>query len=236
MRLSVYSYNRSTKSRLWKRFRGLPILTILLLFSMTLQGCNIGLIMGYLIGGPPSVDPEFDLTTNLSMTDKGIKVAVICTAPKNMKLEYTEIDTSLMKAVAARLYEHNIKVIDPEKITAWLDEHPEWDKPQELGKDLDATYVIYIDLSKFSLYEKGAQDLYRGRAEAMISVIEMDDEGEGEKIFTKSILSQYPYAISRSTQDISYTKFKREYRAHLSDIIGRLFYEQYNGDDFDAAT
>lgn len=194
------------------------------------------MIMGYLVGGPPSVDPEFDTTTNLSMTDKGVKVAVICTAPKNMKSEHPEIHTSIIKAVSARLHEHSIKVIDPEKIVAWLDEHPEWDKPQELGKDLDATYVIYIDLSKFNLYEKGNQDNYRGRAEAMISVIEMDEEGEGEKIFTKSILSQFPYAVSRSAQDISYTKFKREYRAHLSDIIGRLFYEYYNGDDFDAAT
>ncbi len=227
---------KQKSSSMWRPFRFAPLLMFSLTITIMLQGCNVVTIVGYLIGGPPSVEPDFDKETTLSMTDKDVKVAIICVAPTSIKWDFDEIDRDLANAVAARLVSHQIKLVDPNKVQVWLDKHPEWDKPQELGKDLDATYVIYIDLSKFSLYENDSHMLYRGRAEAMVSVYEMDEDGDGEKIYSKNITSEFPHAIPRATQDISFTKFKKEYRAHLSDVIGRLFYEYYNGDDFDAAT
>ena len=209
-----------------------------LLLSSLLQGCNMGTIvgLGYLIGGPPSVEPNFDEMTGLSMTAKDVTVAVVCYAPNDLKWDFSEVDYEVMKFVSNRLFTHHIKVMDSAVVHAWLDEHPNWDKPEEIGAAFDATYVVYIDLNKFSLYEKGSQNLYRGRAEAMVSVFEMDDDGTGEKIYSKDITSAFPTAIPRSTQDITYSRFKREYLEVLSEEIGRLFYEYYNGDDMNNST
>jgi hypothetical protein len=117
-------------------------------------------------------------------------------------------------------------------VRAWLDQHDDWDRPEEIGEAFQCKYVVYIDLLSFSLYEEGSSQLYRGRAEAVVSVTEVDKEsGDGEKIFSKEVLSRFPIHAPRSTAEVTYSSFKREYLSRLSEEVGRLFYEHYNGDD-----
>ena len=56
----------------------LRIYAALLLLPLALTGCLKPLIFwGYLLGGPPSIEPDFDLMTKKSMTDKEATVAVV---------------------------------------------------------------------------------------------------------------------------------------------------------------
>ncbi len=199
-------------------------------------GCNYVVLLGYLIGGPPSIQPDFDAETGESLTEKGVVAAVVCFAPLEIKDAFHDVDRELAKYVAYRLRQHHIDVIDPDRVAAWLDENPDWDTPEEVGAALQATHVIYIDLQNYSLFEKNSATLYRGRAEGLVSVVRMDADGEGERIFSKEIISQYPLRVPRSTRDVSYTTFKRQYLSRLSEEIGRLFYEHYAGDDIPDAT
>jgi hypothetical protein len=209
---------------------------IVLVSLCALPGCNYVVLLGYLIGGPPSIEPDFDSKTTKSMTDKDVTVAVVCYAPTELKWDFDKIDHELSRYVSKRLGMHQIKFVNPTRVQAWLDQNPDWDKVEEIGAALDVGYVIYIDLHKFSLYEENSQNLYRGSAEAIVSVYEMDDDVEGEKVYSKEILSVYPILGPRGTGEVSYTKFKRQYLSRLSEEVGRLFYEYYAGDDMpDAA-
>ena len=203
----------------------------LLVCLFALPGCNYVVLLGYLIGGPPSIEPDFDSMTNKSMTDKDVTVAVVCYAPTELKWDFDKIDRELSRYVSQRLGMHQIKFVNPTRVQAWLDQNPDWDKAEEIGEALDVAYVIYIDLHKYSLFEENSQNLYRGNAEAIVSVYEMDDDGHGEKVYSKEILSVYPIQMPRSTGEVSYTTFKRQYLSRLSEEIGRLFYEYYSGDD-----
>lgn len=195
------------------------------------------LTLGYLIGGPPSIEPDFDRDTKHSMTAKDVKVAVVCFAPKDLKWDTSDLDEDIAKYVSYRLSGKKVKVIRPGWIKAWLDKNPEWDKPDEIGAEFKATYVINIELEDFKLYEKGNQNLYRGRAEVNVTVWEMDLEaGEGSIMYRKQLTSVYPLAIGKPTSEITYSRFKRRYLERLSEEIGRLFYEHYNGDDIQDAT
>lgn len=199
--------------------------------GMAASGCNYVVMLGYLIGGPPSIEPDFDIMTKASMTDKDVTVAVVCYAPTELKWDFDEVDLEIAKYVTNRLFLHKIKVVDPDRIRDWIDKHEDWDKPEEIGAAFKTKYVIYIDMHKYSLYEENSANLYRGRAEALVSVIEMDNDGNGEKIYTKEITSAYPLAAPRATSEVTYGRFKKEYLSRLSEEIGRLFYEHYNGDD-----
>lgn len=205
-------------------------LACLLAVILPLSGCNYIILAGYLIGGPPSIEPDFDAMLNKSMTDKEVTVAVVCYAPDTIRWNFERIDKELEKYVSYRLASHKIQVVNPDQVRAWLDENPDWDKPEEIGAQFDTTYVIYIDLQSYSLYEKGSAILYKGRSEAIVSVFEMNGE-EGDKIYTKEITSEYPIHAPRSTSEVTYSTFKQEYLSRLSEEIGRLFYEYYNGDD-----
>ena len=149
-----------------KRF---SVLLSLLLFCTITSGCNYLVIFGYLIGGPPSVEPEFDKETKESMTDKDVRVVVVCFAPN--------------------------------------------------------------EINEFTLYEEGSPNLYRGRAECIVSVWKMDDDNHAEKIFSSQKISKYPLHQPVSSGDKTYITFKGEYLTRLSDEIGRFFYEYYIADE-----
>ncbi|QDT36930.1 hypothetical protein [Stratiformator vulcanicus] len=201
--------------------------------AIACSGCNYVLMAGYLIGGPPSVEPDFDAATGESLTDYEATAAVVCFAPVELQWDFDDVDKEIAEHLAHRLAFHKIAVRNPDRVHEWLDRNPDWDKPEEIGQAMDVTYVIYIDLSRFSLYEENASHLYRGRAEAVISVVKMDGDGHGEKIFSKDLTSKYPLAVPRSTSVESYAQFKKNYLDRLSEEIGRMFYEYYTQDDLD---
>ncbi|MCH7688593.1 MAG: hypothetical protein IH899_18250 [Planctomycetes bacterium] len=201
---------------------------------LSVSGClKEVLFLGLLVGGPPSVEPDFDKWTKSSMTDKGVTVVVVCFAPKEILLNNFKVDQSLAKHVAHRLHQHRIKVINPDRILAWMDQNPNWERAVEIGEAFGVTYVINIDLENYSLFEIDSPHLYRGRSQVHIRVWEMDGDGEGdgEKIYEKSLNSVYPLAAPRSTSEESLSTFRRKFLTRLSEEIGRSFYEYYNGDD-----
>lgn len=195
------------------------------------SGCSYLLFLGYLIGGPPTIEPDFDVQTKKSFTDKDVTVAVVCYAPTDIRYSFEEIDYEVAKFVSMRLVQHKIKVVEPDRVRQWLDENKEWDKAEEIGDYFKATYVVYIDLNEFSLYEDDSANLYRGRAEAVVSVWEMDESGTAEKIYTTEKISKFPVHQPIAASDESYQNFKSRYLARFSEELGRLFYEYFTYDE-----
>ena len=226
-----------TPLRLGTRCRLLAMLLAAVLVCVSATGCNYIVLLGYLIGGPPSIEPDYDAMTDKSMTDKDVVVAVACFAPKDVLYDYAGIDKELARFLAQRFFAHKMKVIQPDVVQQWIDENPDYDEPEEIGKGVGATHLIYVDLTNFTLYEKNSHQLYRGRSEGMISVYEINKDGEGgEQVYNKELISIFPLAVPRSTQDIGRQAFLAEYLTRLSEEIGRLFYEHYSGDDMSDAT
>lgn len=205
-----------------------------LMVCLFVSGCRVGMLLGLLIAGPPTVEPEFDKQTKESMTDKDVKVVVICFAPTEVRYSVDNIDHEVAKYVTWRLAEHKIKVIDPEYVKAWLEENKDWDKPEEIGAAFKATYVVYIDLNEFSLYEEGSSSLYRGRSESVVSAWKMSEDETAEKIFSMEKISKFPTQQPVSTSEESYHNFKNRYLSRLSDEIGRFFYEYELADEIGA--
>ena len=215
--------------------RWLPLLTALL-FAVMLSGCNYVVLLGYLIGGPPSIEPDYDSMTKKSMTDKGVVVAVHCFADKTVLLDHSRVDRELARFVSARLHKHEIKVIQPDLVQRWIDQNPEYSGPEEIGLGVGATHVIQIDVPQFTIFEENSQDLYRGRSEVTVTVYEIDKENEtGEPIYDKKLISRFPLATPRSAQEVSRQTFLVQYLTRLSEEVGRLFYEHYTGDDMSDA-
>jgi hypothetical protein len=212
-------------------------LATVLVFSIA--GCKQFILLSYLIGGPPSIEPVFTQQTGTSLTDFEVKVAVVCYAEEELLWDFDKVDHQIAAAVTHQLRQRKIDVISPDRVRAWLDQNPDWDRPQEIGAGLvdadglNPTHVIYIDLLEYSLYEPDSHNLYRGRAEARVTVVKMneDGDGDGQNIFDNDIQSKYPLLTPESTASVPYEDFKGRYLVRLSDEIGRLFYERYAGDD-----
>ncbi len=226
----------SSSTRVSSQFRWLAGLLTALALTVGISGCNYVVLLGYLIGGPPSIEPDFDALTGKSMTDKKVVVAVACFAPKEVRYDFSNVDREVARFVSHRLHSHKIKVIQPDVVQQWIDENHDYDEPEEIGAGVGATHLVYIDLTQFTIFEENSQDLYRGRSESFVTVYEIDKEtGAGEQIYSKELISRFPLAVPRSAQEVSRPAFLMQYLTRLSEEIGRLFYEHYNGDDMSDA-
>lgn len=205
------------------------------LMLLTIPGCNYFILLGYLIGGPPQIEPLFENETQKSFTDRGVRVAVVCFADDELKYQYDNIDYFIAQRIAARLQQNKIEVVNPDQIRLWLEENTDWDSPEEVGAEFDVSYVVYVDIHDFSLFEKDSANLFRGRCEGMVRVYEMETDGDGREIFSRDIISAYPTQVGRPASEVSYETFRMEYFWRLSDEIGRLFYPYGNGDDISSA-
>jgi hypothetical protein len=197
--------------------------------ALSMSGCAQFVLLGLLLGGPPSIEPDFDAETGLSMAKKDTKVVVVCYAPTKLKWNFPSIDQEVAAHVSYRLFEHKIQPIEPDYVRAWVDQHPDWEMASEIGKAFDADYVIEIELESFSLYEEGnTTSLYRGKTVGFVHVSDMNNDGE--RIFSKDLDFAFPTRVPRSAYDQSLVSFKREYLSRLSEKIGFMFYEHYSGD------
>lgn len=232
----MMSYTKPTRTAGRLPSGVLPRLCLLGALLSCLSGCNYIVLLGYMIGGPPQLEPIFEKETRKSFTDHGVRVAVVCYADNELTYQYDSIDHLLGVGIAARLRQNHIDVVNPNKIREWLAENTHWDTPDEIGADFDATYVVYIDMSDFSLYEHDSRHLYRGRADLIVSVFEMEASGEGRKIFAQDLSSEFPRLTPRSASEVSYDSFRSEYLVRLSEEIGRMFFPHGSGDDVGSGT
>jgi hypothetical protein len=206
------------------------VAALLVALAMTASGCQQIVLLGYLLGGPPSIEPDFDRETGKHLDNPDFSIAVICYAPTEMKLNHPKVDMEVASTVAFRLRQNRIPVMSPDKVHAWLDQNRDWDNAEEVGAALEATHVIEIELAEFDLYERNSTHLYRGRTEAYINVYEMDKSGSGERIYSKELEFAFPTEAPRFAHDQPLTNFKMEYLSRLSEKIGFLFYERFSGD------
>ncbi|WP_417851556.1 hypothetical protein [Thalassoglobus sp.] len=224
---SIPSRSTIFTPRFSNRFR---VLLTALLVSVSLSGCQQFVIISYLLHGPPTIEPDFDAETGESMSNPGVTVAVVCYAPTKLKWKFPQLDEQVATHLAFRLGQNHITMIHPDYVKAWLDEHPDWEKASEIGKAFKADYVIEVELADFTLHEGSSTTLFRGRTEAYVNVIKVDEEGYGDRIFTKEIDFAYPTRVPRTSSDVSLGEFQKEYLSMLSERIGWLFYERFHGD------
>lgn len=234
--MSHISNNARPVLHVTRKARTLRTWIICAFFMATIPGCQYFIVLGYLIGGPPQLEPAFEKETGQSFTDRDVRVAVVCYAPDELTKFHDNIDQQLTTQLSAMLYIHKIDIVNPDAILSWMVNNPDWDSPKEIGADFDVNYVVYVDIAEFSLYEEDSTSLFRGRCDAIVSVYEMETDGDGKRIFNKEINSVFPIQVPRSASDVSYETFRHDYSRRLADEIGRLFYPYLNGDDVVNAT
>lgn len=220
---------QSREPRAYFRRCAALLLTIAVMCGST--GCNAVVLLGYLIGGPPSIEPEFNKQTKKDLAAKGKRILVLVEAPDEVNnMDFDAVDRELAKTLAVQLIVNKITVIDPDRVYGWLASNPDYEKPAEVGAHFKADYVVHVDLTDWNLYEENTQEMYRGRSEFIVNVIEMKGK-TGSVIWTKSKTSRFPTRVPISVTQYPRAQFKKTYMTRLGDEIGSLFYPTFAGDD-----
>lgn len=154
---------------------------------------------------------------------KDKKVVVVCRPMVDLQYANAaaakDLAAQMGKLLQAKV--SKIKVVDQQKVAAWMDEN-NWDDYPVVGKALGADMVVAVDLNSFGVYE--GQTLFRGKASASLKVYDM--KKSGKIVYEKNLpQSLYPPNSAIPVSNEAEAEFRHEFIGVLADQIARHFYE-----------
>lgn len=155
---------------------------------------------------------------------KGKKTVVVCRPLAHLQYRDPGTPRELATQISQLLEQRvpKIKMVDPEKVSAWCDEH-EWEDFTAVGKAMDAEMVVAVDLTNFNLLD--GQGLLRGRADATLQVYDMSQGKKSKPVFQKRMPGNvYPPAMAIPVADRTEPDFRQEFIEYLADCVARHFY------------
>ncbi len=175
-------------------------LAILLGAAALSAGCQASTMAYFLF---PEAKHEAEMKNLASDDKKEVRVVILTYTPElETRPEFIQADRSLCEMLAAKLRElcennhESVTIVNPAKVEQFKTAHPNWRQEPNLadiGRQFKADYLIYIEISNLSLYEKGAaQQLYHGQAGMSVQVVDVHKPSESP--LPKQVSFVYPDA------------------------------------------
>ncbi len=199
----------------------------------SLTGCSLVLMTGKMLFGNPKRKCAFSIARRVDLVKEKKKVLVICSVPESIKLEFPSLEIDLQDSVTRQLKRQEIQVVNPNKVTDWIQEHGSGpsDPSQlagELAASFDPDYIIVIDLERITYTEENSPTMYQGHAEGNVLAFEVS-ESDGKKsalpVFSHEFQSVYPRFSPKSAHQISKRTFVKDYIKRVSLELAHLFYD-----------
>ncbi len=208
--------------------------TMLLLISMGVSGCSLGVMVGKMFFGDPLRTCEFTSRTKVDLSEGEKKVLVICSTPESIRSDYPSLNYDLLEQITYKLKRHDIVVMDTGKVATWLDDNGGvWNDVDELAENFDVDYIIHVDIDEFDYREPNSPNLLRGKAFGTVSayeVRELDGYKQAMEVFASEYTSEYPSHMPVSIESESPKVFRKKYTDRIADQIGRFFFNYHSGD------
>ena len=145
----------------------------------------------------------------------------------DISYDYPAMSLDLMQQVMLRLSKDDIKgVIDPREVMAFQQNNLDWQSMpvERLGRLFNADKVLYLEVSSFTLMELQSANLYRGRGEVTIQVVEVPPSGEATVPYEGSVSLVLPPDRPIGTSEISAVGMYQATLIKLAERVALKFY------------
>ena len=173
------------------------------------------------------IDPKCKLATKKEVT--------VCLVTNFATLE-TRSDVIPAEAELAELFaqqlrkraevnRERIKIVPPAKVRSYKNKADFAARSlHDVGKHFEADYVVSLEITNLSLYEKGSQQtLYRGNTEIHVNVVDMKKPAGEGTIFTEHYRREYPVNAARDASEGSVGRFRAQFLNTVAADLARLF-------------
>jgi hypothetical protein len=135
---------------------------------VSLAGCDPRTLLYFLQPWEPTVPAP-----GPKLEDK--KVVIVTHAVGSATSEVQSLPRDITREVTALLREKvkKIELVEPDKVTSWLEDHPNWTDPAEVAKAFEADIVVFFEIESFMLQHPGDLGVYQGSARTHVKVTEM---------------------------------------------------------------
>ncbi len=202
-------------------------------------GCN-PLMLPAFLGPEPMVPPELHA---LKVADKKgpVKVVILVDKGNDFREEFTRADGQLGDLLRKQMKEmaeaggEKLEFISLRKVMDYTNTHPNWrEDVAEIGRDLKADYVIYLEIASLTLYEKGSRDLYRGDAKIAVSLHRIGGSEDDDEVQRKQYHGVYPSVRTGIPVDIDTTPtdFREQFLGYVAKRIAWYFIGHPSNDKY----
>lgn len=202
----------------------------------SLPGCSLGVMFGKMLTGDPMIPAEFKSRTRVDLAKGKVTVLVVCTTPSSVESDLATLKYDLIDGVARRMKLNGVKVINPDLVASWIDEHGDvGSKPSDLARDFDADYIVHIDVEAFGLREPNSPKLLRGKSSGFVRVFKVEEAGTqrlAHNVYSNEFTSTFPTHQPISEQGRTALTFQKDYVDRVCDQLAEKFYDHRPGTDF----
>ena len=204
--------------------------------ATALPGCSLGVMFGKMLVGEPLTPADFRTMTKTDLTKGKHTVLVVCNAPDSIDSENSTLSYDIIDGVTRRLKLNGVKVINPDQVASWIDEHRGiGNDPAEMAEEFDTDYIIYIEVQTFSFREPNSPKLLRGQSSGFVRAFEVTDingHPRVSNVFASEFTSTYPKHSPISETGRSSLIFQKEYMDRFCTVLAEKFYDHRPGTDF----
>ena len=191
---------------------------ILMLAALAQPGCQIFAWTVAQFGKPPKVKPVYEIPK-----DKKILVFVDSDVPLN----FEPIKCNLTEELNSQFIGNKIagSVVSYVKLMDVLESTKKRLSVSEVGKKLDADYVLYVRIEKFSVKDEEATTLWQGKLQVAVRLVDVQ-KGKvwptDQKEYVLPLIELSP--VDESSPGYG-ADIARQLSQQMADEVAKLFYE-----------
>lgn len=196
------------------------------------SGCSLFVMAGKMVFGDPLTVCEFTETTHVDLVKDDQRVVLLCTIPEFVRNDFPSLDTDLIDAMSIQLRRRRVDVVRQDQVEDWIEEQGGLiGEPHELAtraaRDLDADYILHVNVQGFSLGEENSERMFRGRVAAGVTayaVAEVAGAHQALQVFVTRFASVYPAHHPITTESMSARSFQKRCVDHVGLQLAQLFF------------
>ena len=185
-------------------FRRGTVVCVLPVVLLCASGCGLPNLLVYPFAdreAKKQVAREHDLTAE--------RLLILPYAGNDVLFEYPDagrqISLQVIQQIRENLRGRVHRVINPNQVARYQQSTLEWPNlpVADIGRQFQADKVLYIELNRFTLMEERSANLYRGRAEARIQVVDTGAPRGEESLYEGHVEVEVPDDRPIGTMEIS---------------------------------
>lgn len=209
------------------------LLAVALACAASQAGCiNVGVMTGRILFGDPKRTSVFEQRTGVSLEESQKKIAVVCTAPASLSNSFDTLQHDLQEEVTRRLLTRKLNAVRADDVVNALESTGgQFDRDAVAAALPDVDYIVHIDVERCTLTEDASPDMYRGRANGLMFVYEVDRSAEASaaprvlQVFYQEFNTQYPPAQPVMSDQMSARMFQSKFVDEFAVQLSRTFYD-----------
>jgi hypothetical protein len=136
---------------------------------------------------------------------KNKKVVVLTAADSGTLAQFPGLERDLARQFVKNLRkDKKVTVVDPEKVSDWIQGHPNWTEPTQAARDFEADVVIVLEVEQFRTRHPGDLNVLQGSSKVHLQAFELkhptnskgkpmkDQEKESESIYDDYCETEFP--------------------------------------------